>query len=251
MPVTPEEMMIINVSDSSRRQSLWPKLSFVLAIVGWLIIGSTLNTIIFNSFPLMLAAPTWQLNLIAAILSSCSAFLVGAVLIALALALNPKDKVLQKWQLAMSRLAGLFAIFLIFTIPAQFFLGSRILKEQVETTNLAIKNLKDNIRGISSASSETELRAYVASLPDPPKLPAKFDVAFPEIQKRAIDNINAQINAAANGVEIQKSQNLQRFLQEAFRNTAQAILMSAGFSVLANISRKASNSLTKLFESVL
>jgi hypothetical protein len=219
--------------------------------LGWLIIGSALNTIIFNSFPLNLATPEWYLSLIAALISSGFPFLVGAVLIALALLFNPKENILQKWQLMVIRLSGLFAIVMVLVIPLQFFLGSRALNGQTSRAFEAINNLKGIVTRISAINSEPELRVYVASLPNAPALPAKFDAAFPVIKQRAIENIKAQINAAQNNLEIQKSQALQVFLKEAIRNTAQAILMAAAFSALANLSSGTNNVVTRFFCSLL
>jgi hypothetical protein len=216
-----------------------------------LIIGSALNTIIFNSFPLKLATPEWHLSLIAALISSGFPFLVGAVLIALALVFNPRDNLLQKWQRMVIRLSGLFAILMVLVIPLQFFLGSRALNGQTSRAFEAINNLKAIATRISAVKSEPELRVYVASLPNAPALPAKFDAAFPVIKQRAIENIKAQINAAQNNVEIQKSEALQVFLKEAIRNTAQAILMAAAFSALANLSSSNPNAVTRFFRALL
>jgi len=71
------------------------------------------------------------------------------------------------------------------------------------------------------------------------------------IKKRAIENITAQINTAQNNLETQKSQALQVFLKEAIRNTAQAILMAAAFSALANLSSGTNNVVTRFFCSLL
>jgi hypothetical protein len=71
------------------------------------------------------------------------------------------------------------------------------------------------------------------------------------IKERAIQNINAQINATANNAELQKSQALQVFLKEAVRNTAQAILMATAFSILANLSGRASNIVTLFIYSLV
>lgn len=238
-------------SDSEQQNHFLFKISFALALLGWLIIGSTLNTIIFSAFPLKLALPEWQLSFITALLSSSFALLVGSVLIVLALLINPKDNVLQRWHLTLSRLAGLFAILLVLVIPLQFFVGSRALKGQTVEAFTAINKLKGIVKGISAVKSEPELRAYVASLPNPPALPAKFDADFPVIKQRAIENITAQINAGINNLEIQKTKSVQVFLREAIRNTAQAILMATAFSVLANLSGKASNRVTKFFNAIL
>ena len=251
MAMTAEQIELINESNAARRLRLWSKTSFTLAVLGWLIIGSALSTIIFNSFPLNLATPEWYLSLIAALISSGFPFLVGAVLIALALLFNPKENILQKWQLMVIRLSGLFAILMVLVIPLQFFLGSRALNGQTSRAFEAINNLKAIARRISSVNSEPKLRVYVASLPNAPALPAKLDAAFPVIKKRAIENITAQITTAQNNLETQKSQALQVFLKEAIRNTAQAILMAAAFSALANLSSGANNAVTRFFCALL
>ena len=251
MAMTAEQIELLNESHAARRLRLWSKTSFTLAVLGWLIIGSALNNIIFNSFPLKLATPEWHLSLIAALISSGFPFLVGAVLIALALLFNPKENVLQKWQRIVIRLSGLFAVLMVLVIPLQFFLGSRALNSQTMRGLEEVNNLKGIARRISAVSSEPELRLYVASLPNAPALPAKFDAAFPVIQQRAIKNINAQVNAAQNNIETQKSQALQIFLKEAIRNTAQAILMAAAFSALANLSSSTNNAVTRFFCSLL
>jgi hypothetical protein len=67
MAMAAEHIELINESHAARRARLWSKTSFTLAVLGWLIIGSALNTIIFNSFPLKLATPEWHLSLIAAL----------------------------------------------------------------------------------------------------------------------------------------------------------------------------------------
>lgn len=151
----------------------------------------------------------------------------------------------------MSRFAAWLAVLMLVIIPLQFILGLRALNQQTIPAAQAIAKLKDIAKGINNVNSEPELRAYVASLPNPPALPSKFDAAFPVIKERAIQNINAQINATANNAELQKSQALQVFLKEAVRNTAQAILMATAFSVLANLSGRASNIVTRFIYSLV
>ncbi|MEI6616640.1 MAG: hypothetical protein WCL59_08695, partial [Cyanobium sp. ELA507] len=79
-------------SDSAGRNRLKAKTALTIATIGWLMIGFSLNTIIFNSFPLRLATPEWQLNLIASLLSSSTFLLIGATLITLALVFNPEER---------------------------------------------------------------------------------------------------------------------------------------------------------------
>ena len=246
-----EELESMAETDSVRRRNVRTKSSFTLALLGWLIIGSTLNSIIFASFPLRLAAAEWQLSLISSILSAGFNLLIGSTLIIVAQMFNTRESTLQRWQLTVSRLASWFVIFLILIIPLQFFLGSRVLKQQAIPPTEAINNLKGIVNKISAINSEPEFRAFVASLPNPPTLPDKFDAPFPVIKQRAIVNTNAQINAATNNLTTQKSQALQLFLQEAVRNTCQAILLATAFSILANLSVKTTNAITRLFNSFI
>jgi len=245
-----EEMESVSEPNSFQHR-LPVELSFILALLGRIIIGSTLNVVIFNSFPLKLATSEWQLSLIGALLNSSFALLVGLTMIVFAQCLIAEDQTLKNWQLLASRFAALFAILLVLIIPFQYFLGARILKQQTISTVAAVSNLQGIAKGISAVNSEPELRSYVASLPNPPALPAKFDAAFPVIKQRAIENISAQINAATYNSEIQKSQALQVFLKEGIRNTAQAILMAAAFSLIASTSGKASNKVTRFFTAIL
>jgi len=233
----------------SRR--LKEKAASTIAVIGWLLIGSSLNAIVFNSFPLKLATPEWQLSLIAALITSSTSLLVGATLIILSLVFNPKDKILQNWNLTVTRLASWLVIVLVLSIPLQYYLGSRAIKNQTNSSYEAIKNLRSIARGISAVKSENDLRLYVASLPNAPTLPAKFDAAFPVIKQRAIENIQAQINKATENTELQKSQATQVFLKEAIRNTAQAIMMAAAFSALAAFNTRTTNAVTKLFTHLL
>jgi hypothetical protein len=246
-----EEMELIQEPGFEGRSRLKAKTAVTTAIIGWLLIGFSLNAIIFNSFPVKIATPEWQLSLIAALISSSTSLLIGATLVALALALNPREKILQDWNLTVCRAASWLALVLVLITPLQFFIGSRALKNQSNTTYEAIFKLKSIAKGIGALKSEDELRAYVATLPNAPILPAKFDAPFPVIQQRAIDNIKAQINGATENVEIQKSQAIQTFLKEAIRNTSQAILMAAAFSSLAGLSSKSKNAVTKFFENFL
>jgi hypothetical protein len=243
-----EDLELVSEAGSEGRNRLKVKATFAIATIGWLIIGFSLNTIIFGSIPVKLATPEWQLNLIAALLSSSAFLLIGATLVALALALNPREKTLQAWNRMVCRLASWLVILLVLIIPFQFFIGSRVLKNQSNATLEGISKLKTISKEINTLKTEDELRAYVATLPNAPRLPAKFDSAFPVIKQRAIENIQAQINTIQENFNIQKSEITQTFLKEAIRNTAQAILMATAFSAIAGLSSRSSNPVTKFFE---
>lgn len=221
---------------------------FAMAIVGWLIIGSSLNTLLFSAIPFKTTSPEWYLSLLGQLLSISPMILIGATLITFTAAMHPKEKLLRDWNLSLQRISSLLVLLLILVIPLQFVLGTRILNRQTADAYASINRLKGIAKTIQGLNSEAELRAYVSTLPDAPMLPAKFDAGFPTIKERAIQNIQSQVNTGITTVDNNKSQATQVFLKEAVRNTAQAILMAAAFSALANLSSKASNSLTKFFD---
>lgn len=164
---------------------------------------------------------------------------------------NSKEKVLQKWQTLVSRLAAWFTIALLFLIPVQFFLGSQALKQQKKPTFEAINKLIGIANKVSTINSEPELRAYFASLPNPPILSPKFEAPFPVIKQRIIDNVKSRINFASNNADRENSRATQTFLLEAIRNTSQAILMAVAFSILANLSSRTTNLFTRFIYSLL
>ena len=245
-----EELDLIYESDSERRSRLNGKTAVTIAMIGWLLIAFNLNAIIFSSFPLKLATPEWQLNLIAALITASPSLLIGATLVALALVFDHSAQILKDWNLTVARAASWIAVVLVLLIPLQFFLGYRVLKSRTNSSTEAINKLKTIVKGISAVNSEAELRAYVASLPNAPALPAKFDAAFPVIKERAIDNIKAQINAGSENTALQQSESLQVFLKEAIRNTSLAILMAAAFSALAGLHSRSTNAIARFFQSL-
>ena len=245
-----EELHLTHESGFEGRSRLKAKTAVAISIIGWLLIGFSLNAIIFNSFPVKLATSEWQLNLIAALISSSPSLLIGGTLIALSLVFNPEAQILKDWNLTVARAASWLAILLVLIIPLQFYQGSRALKNQANSAYEAINKLKSISKAISGLNSEADLRLYVASLPNAPALPAKFDAAFPVIKQRAIENIQAQVNTATENLELQKSQAIQVFLKEAIRNTAQLILMAAAFSALAGLHSRSTNAIARFFQSL-
>ena len=246
-----EEFEQLAESDFVKRRNIRSKSSFALALLGWLIIGSALNSVIFAALPLKVAAVGWQLSLIGSLLSASFNFLIGATLIMITQLFNTQERILQKWQILVSRLAALFTILLLLIIPLQFALGTRALRQQSIPVAQEINKLKGVVDKISGMNSESELRSFLTSLPDTPALPNKFNAPFPVIKKRSIDNLKASINLATNNADLQKTQRTKTFLKEAARNTAQAILMASAFSILANLNPRATNVFTRFLASLM
>jgi hypothetical protein len=250
MPAADENDVFIE-SDTESRSRLKAKVAIAIALIGWLLIGFNINSILFNSFPLKLTQPEWQLDFIAQLLSTCTSFLFAATLITLSQVFNPKEQILKDWNRTLTRLASLFAVVLVLSIPLQFYLGSRVLSNRTISAFESINKIKSIVKQVSSINSEADFRLYVGSLPNPQQLPAKFNVPFSVVKQRALENLQGQVNTATENMQTQKSQALQTFLKEAVRNTAQCILMAAAFSVLAGLNPKSANIVTRLFDKLL
>ncbi|MFM7639983.1 MAG: hypothetical protein ACKO45_00260 [Cyanobium sp.] len=228
-------------SEESRRDRVKNNTLLSISVVGWLLTASNLNVIIFRALPLRIGNADWYLDLISAVLSSSPFILLGLVMACLPNLFRANGTYLSMLSTHASRLASLACVVVLLTVPCQFWFGKQALNNQTIQINSAVSNLKGIIKGIQATNSETELRGFVASLPNAPTLPAKFDAPFAVIKERAITNIQAQVNAGTTNIETQTREGVQLFFKEAMRNTAQAILMATAFAALANICRSTRN----------
>lgn len=242
-----EDIHDLSQANSSKIPRLWIELSHVIAIAGWVVIASTINSMIFSALPVLLSSPEWQLSLIGTFLSSSVPLLIGSVLVCLGSALNHRDNRLKRWRNSITAFAAAFSIVLVVILPLQFYCGKRVLDRQAMQGLDEINQLKTITKGLRAVSSELELRSFVASLPNAPELPAKFDLPLPVLKAKAIESVQSRINLQSNNLVARKSQALQAFLKEAVRNTAQLILMAAAFSSLASLSSRSMNLVTRFF----
>jgi hypothetical protein len=203
------------------------------ALVGWVLIGSTLSSLIFGSLPVRLVDPEWQLRLISGILGSSPIFLIGTLLVCGAQLLNTRSqKLLQRAQFL--RLAsGWLAVLLLVLIPFQFYAGHRASGVVQASENEGIQLVKRIIKGVKASNNEPELRSFLASLPSPPPVPAKFEAPFAEIKQRLLTNFEGRLNALNYQAGLLRSQRLEKFIADATRNSVQALLMAIAFTGIA------------------
>jgi hypothetical protein len=217
-----------------------------IAIGGWVLIGFSLNFLLFSSFPLRLAFPDWQLNQITGLLSTAPNILIGTLLVCLARRLSPEDDLLAKRTGFLRRASSWLAILLVLLIPIQLYLGFQLLRIQEGEGQATLKTWRKQLATIQTLTSEAELRSFVANLPNSPGLPAKFDAPFPVVKQRGIDNFTARINALQTRLESEKSQRLANFLPLALRNTIQALLMAIAFAGIGQRGRHQKSLLDEL-----
>jgi hypothetical protein len=208
------------------------QLAFFAANVGWVLIGTALSSILFASFPFQLLQPEFQLRLISAILSACTALLLGCLLVCGAYVLDLDDNELHDRAKLVRVASRRFAILLLLIVPLQLFAGMRALAKVQDGESEMLKQRRQVIQRLSNTQDEQELRAYIDSLPDSPQIPDHFDAPFPVIKKRALANLNEQYKITEINLRPVRAQRWERFLGEASRNSVQAILMAIGFLAL-------------------
>jgi hypothetical protein len=221
--------VLLRTKPSERQQR---QLAVFAATAGWVLIGTALSSILFASFPFQLLQPEFQLRLISAILSACLALLLGCLLVCAAYMLDLDDNELFKRAQLVRVASRWFAILLLLIVPLQLFAGMQALGRVQQGESEVLKQRRLVIQLLSNTQDEQEMRSYIASLPDRPQIPDRFDAPFPVIKKRALANLNEQYKIAELNLKPVRAQRLERFLGEASRNSVQAVLMSIGFGAL-------------------
>jgi hypothetical protein len=171
----------------------------------------------------------------ASALSAATPLLISFLLIACAAGFDPKSRPITSRLKFICRASWWISLFMIILIPIQIVSGIRALQAQTQLILGEVVELKNIINGIKATGNEAELRAFMASLPNPPKLPAKFDAPFPVIKANAITNLEGTVNRALYDAETQRRNNSQNLIREYVRNAIQSLLLAAAFSMLAGL----------------
>jgi hypothetical protein len=206
-----------------------------LQVSAFLIALSSLNTFLFSLFPFNGFRSTWLLAMSASALSAATPLLISFLLIACAAGFDPKSKPITSRLKFVSKASWWISLFMLVLIPIQIFSGTKALQAQTQLILNEVVELRNIIKGIKATGNEAELRAFLASLPNPPKLPARFDAPFPVIKGNAIINLEGTVNRALNDAETQKRNNFQNLIREYARNAIQCLLLVAAFSMVAGL----------------
>ena len=226
-----------NSLDESKNnsRSVPKRVAQCLQVSAFLIAISSLNTFLFSLFPLNASRSTWLLAMSTSALSAATPLLISFLLIACAAGFDPNNRPITSRLKFICRASWWISLLIIILIPIQIVSGIRALQAQTQLILGEVVELKNIIKGIKATGNEAELRAFMASLPNPPKLPAKFDAPFPVIKANAIINLEATVNRALNDAETQRRDNSQSLIREYVRNAIQSLLLAAAFSMLAGL----------------
>ena len=122
---------------------------------------------------------------------------------------------------------------LLLIIPFQFYAGNRASGVVQAAENQSIQLIKKIIQGVRASKDQAELRQFLASLPSPPPVPARFEAPFPVIKQRLLTNFDSRLNAVNYQAGVLRAQRLEKFIADATRNSVQALLMAIAFSGIA------------------
>jgi len=210
-----------------------------LSFGGLALMASSLNSLIFLILPLRLTSPDWLLSFTSALLASSPQLLVGTLVLLIARLLNSRDLKLARRVHWIEQAARWWGILLLLTIPLQIYAGVTIIDQQEADQTKSITQMRRIIEGFKATNAESEMRSYVASLPNPPSLPPQFDSPFPVIKDRVLSNLNGKLNMALSERARVNPQKWQSFIADATRNGIQAALLGIAFLTITKYHDKA------------
>jgi len=237
MSVTPSRQ---HGSGAERNKSrLKPLTVRSLTFGGLALMASSINSLIFPILPLQLTSPDWLLSFISTLLACSPQLLMGTLVLLIARLLNSRDLKLAKRVNWIEKAARWWGLLLLLTIPLEIYAGITIIDQQEANQIKSIAQMRRIIEGFKTTNDESQMRIYVASLPDPPILPPRFDAEFPVIKDRVLSNLNAKLNLTLNERAQVTPRKWQSFIAEAIRNGIQAALLGIAFLSIAKYHDKA------------
>ena len=229
-----------HVPGGERNKSrLKPLTARSLAVGALALMAASLNSLIFAILPLQLNSPDWILRFISALLASSLQLLVGTLVILVARLFNSRDIKLAKRVDWLEKAARWWGILLLLTVPLQIYAGITTIDRQEASADKNITQMRRMIETFKTTNDESQLRSVVASLPNAPILPPRFDAPFPVIKDRVLTNLNARLNTAVNERSRINPQRWQSFIADAIRNAIQAGLLGMAFLSIAKYHDKA------------
>ena len=195
--------------------------------IGWALIGSGLNTILF-SLLIYKDQVDLVLALASSILTAATPFLLGCVLICCSLVMNPSDSRHRNHANLVRACCRWYAFVLIAFVPIQFIVGAQAVSK-VSSENLrSLEQRKWVIQNLKAAENEKQFRNFISNLPDRPQIPEKFEDSYVAIRTRVVKSLMRQYRLIE--ISIQRNNELRekRFFVEIFKNSVQSFLIAAG-----------------------
>jgi hypothetical protein len=199
----------------------------ILYWVGVSFIGTSLVPLI-NLAPVRLSDPSWQLSVISLLMANGVWALLGALLICLARLLNGSDRTLRSRALLVRNLSSWVAVGWLLFIPLQLFMSMRVINSLAGQEIAEIQNFQRISRTVRNVTTEDQLRAALAEIPNQRPLP-RLNVPVEVARTNILSQFQRNIIAAKNRQEQRTSDRWQIWLKESFRNSMQCLLLALGY----------------------
>jgi len=218
-----------------------PALARLLAVLSIVLLVVFLAAVLTAALPPKLLDPQWQLALVAALVNGASLALIGALLLPLAVWVDPGNQHLRARRNDCRRLALAACLGFLLLIPLQVYAGwrfySTVTGSRQEQLSQASQKLADLRQAISYATSHKELQARVQQLFGPSA------GLSPAEQRTPIGELRPMLQARAEQASRQLMQQIEahaaikpdQLLKETIRVAISALAYAIGFAFLAGV----------------
>ncbi len=203
------------------------------SVVGIVSIGLGFVVLVFNSLPVRLMDPVWQLQFSGALTAGGFSLLIGTLLVCTAGALPVSPTPIHTNVKLLRGICTWVAILYLALIPIQLYAGVRVLQQKTGEEGRTQASWKKFKKQLEATGNEQELRVLLGQLPQPINLPAKLDQPFPAFKQAIVAQADSRFNALVYQTNQARSKRLQGFIGEAANNSLKSLLFAAGFAAFA------------------
>jgi len=218
-----------------------PGLARLLAALSIVLVMVFLASVLTTALPPKLLDPQWQLQFATTLISYATLALVGALLLPLAVWVDPDNQRLRARRNALRRWALAAAVGFLLLVPLQGWAGWRFYStatsNQQRQLSQASQKLADLRQAISSATSHQELQARVQQLfgPNAGLSPAEQRTPIGELRPMLLARAEQASRQLTQQVEAQAAIKPDQLLKESLRIAISALAYAIGFAFLAGV----------------
>jgi hypothetical protein len=218
-----------------------PSLAHLLAVLSIVLLVVFLAAVLTTALPPKLLDPQWQLALIAALVNNTSLALVGALLLRLAVWVDPGNHRLRARWKTFRRWALAAALGFLLLIPLKGFAGWRFYRAvtvtQEQQTTQSSQKLAELRQAISSATTHQEFQASVRKLfgKNAGLSPAELRTPMPELRQQLLVRTEQASNQLLQRIEAQAARKPDQLVKETIRIAISALAYAIGFGFLAGV----------------
>jgi hypothetical protein len=204
-------------------------------------LGIFLATVLTKVFPLRPFNPGWQLSIVGELINNGSIALVGALLMPLALHLNPTSERLRRRRNAFRKYALVACIGFLLLIPLQasavWRLFSGFTSRADQQATLSARKVTELRQAIASAKSPEELQSRLTKIigNNAALTPAQLRTPLSELKTILLSQTERISNRIQQGIQAQAAAKPDRLVQESIRISLTSLLYATGFGYFAGV----------------